>query len=97
MPIQPSRYKHLAPTSCKEAINKWPERYTGPSREELSQLAQEDFVKITFLDKEEVWVYVESLHEDYELIFGRLCTPCHILGYQKDSRQVTVRQIVHRD
>ena len=51
MPIQPSRYKHLAPTSCKEAIEKWPERYTWPSNEELSQLAQEDFVKITFLDK----------------------------------------------
>ena len=51
MPIQPSRYKHLSPTSCKEAIDKWPERYTWPSHEELSQLAQEDFVKITFLDK----------------------------------------------
>ena len=51
MPIQPSRYRHLAPTSCKEAIEKWPERYKWPSHEELSQLAQEDFVKITFLDK----------------------------------------------
>ena len=55
MPIQPSRYKHLAPTPCKEAIEKWPERYTWPSDEELSQLAHEDFVKITFLDKVD-WV-----------------------------------------
>ena len=51
MPIQPSRYRHLAPTPCKEAIEKWPERYTWPSHVELGQLAQEDFVKITFLDK----------------------------------------------
>ena len=35
-------------------------------------------------------MYVESVHEDFDLIFGRLCAPCHILGYQKDSRQVTV-------
>ena len=48
-------------------------------------------LKVEYCLQEEVWVYVESLHEDYELIFGRLCTPCHILGYQKDSRQVTVR------
>ena len=40
--------------------------------------------------QEEVWVYVESVHEDFDIIFGRLCTPCHILGFHKDSRQVIV-------
>ncbi|CAL8463010.1 g2544 [Coccomyxa elongata] len=73
-----------------------PERYNKiPNMHELDLISEDDLVNISFINREDIWLYVERVEEDSDIIYGKVAQAVkEVSELQKGQRVAVMRQHV---
>ncbi|KAK9816220.1 hypothetical protein WJX74_000620 [Apatococcus lobatus] len=72
-PNKPSKYKLLEPTTRQDLKKHRPDYAKHfPKSKYLESLQENDCVKLCFINREDIWVWVERLDDDNNIVYGKL-------------------------
>ncbi|CAL5223253.1 g5735 [Coccomyxa viridis] len=87
----PQNCKAIQPTLITDLEMHQPQKYKGPRDKQLDDLDKGDFIKIAYLNREEVWLYVEHVDERKEtLIYAQVAQHVKVVDGLKVNQRVIV-------
>ncbi|KAK9907333.1 hypothetical protein WJX75_001632 [Coccomyxa subellipsoidea] len=90
---KPTKYRPITPTLAADLYAHNPAQYRDiPDHLELDHLGEDDMVKIAYINREDIWLFVERVDEETEVIYAKVAQRVRKVNELQEGQRVTVRK-----
>ncbi|EIE27349.1 hypothetical protein COCSUDRAFT_55365 [Coccomyxa subellipsoidea C-169] len=90
---KPTKYKTIEPTLAEDLSKHNPYLYSAiPDHSELDLLGEDDLIKIALINREDIWLFVERVEEDTDIIYAKVAQRVKRAHELQEGQRVAVKK-----